>query len=1009
MKHYEYIDLGINSTKKPFSTHLWWWHQTYGIYMVDSTNQKILLKSTIARLQIDGSDWDTIDLATPFSTDQKIQAGYLDGNDLWLLMCNIGGFSRNFEVGYVELDNSDNVVVNGIGSVSPYDMYAYDLFKIGTTMYAQVAEYRQSPAFDTFLKIYDVTSTPTLLDTLLPEQNNLGPHCMYGSVVGTDYYWVNDRSSFWQCKMYKFDSITDTITALAGESQTNTGWTSREKEAMMYDGGDKLYFLLKDSANTDYYLYYYTIAGNDIIKLGKSDMIIMLDRNAGSLREKAFLGKKVWQLYVDSPNLHLIADLSNLDGNIKYITNYLLMDTTNDIYQWVLQDSAETITGCQIEYKGSEVTIGEIVTDNSYVINQVLSFYDDDGTLFFKGKIKKKLIRSGIKTYELLGLDKEIINNRFTKSYSVQNIKYIMEALLDIYAYNIRYESGTISSNFTATHSVEFDNKTFQEAFDTLMDLDDGIWWVTPDGVVYAYKLADIPSTGDTIYRTATTNSDHILTPPKYSENLASYNKVHIYGGFSGTARLEATANDIEDQQENGVLEFVGHYPHIRNQTELNLLATAILNRTGMLNPIYISVFLNLTFRQIGKKLNFEFDGYEELENATDYYILSAVYYPLSEEMKLVLSSGLIQEGREYQVELLQTSHADEEQIDIVGGVVGSSGHAEIHILATSGPHTGTLPWGDLSKTGSSLAELATRNHADLQNKNAETDIKHLTDDQITALHAKYTNGEAVQAVEDAGILLSVNKAIHINGDPADITYTGIVITVDTTGCAVGDAVYFDGSNSVAQAKADNIATMPAIGVMVVGGKVLTLGVIRNDAFYILLNSDCPIYISESSAGDMTHTAPSTIGNIVQVIGHSINSREVFVCPSLSWDVVSAGGGLTWVDCETTYTSGVELTIDGTYHNLDISGDMPDGAIDAIGVFGLLALDDATNTWARIKQKDRVYAYGVHGRITVININNYWQGIVPIDGGTIDYGGSVGLTSMYIYLKGYFKGDGISV
>lgn len=49
--------------------------------------------------------------------------------------------------------------------------------------------------------------------------------------------------------------------------------------------------------------------------------------------------------------------------------------------------------------------------------------------------------------------------------------------------------------------------------------------------------------------------------------------------------------------------------------------------------------------------------------------------------------------------------------------------HSETHVLATTGPHTGTLPWADLDKTGSSLADLATRTHANLSD--APTDAHH--------------------------------------------------------------------------------------------------------------------------------------------------------------------------------------------------------------------------------------------------------------------------------------------
>jgi len=75
----------------------------------------------------------------------------------------------------------------------------------------------------------------------------------------------------------------------------------------------------------------------------------------------------------------------------------------------------------------------------------------------------------------------------------------------------------------------------------------------------------------------------------------------------------------------------------------------------------------------------------------------------------------------------------------------------EAHVLATSGPHTGTLPWGEVSKTSSSLADLATRNHADLLNKNAETDFKHLTDAQQSALHAIYTLETHATSHQNAG------------------------------------------------------------------------------------------------------------------------------------------------------------------------------------------------------------------------------------------------------------------
>jgi len=50
-----------------------------------------------------------------------------------------------------------------------------------------------------------------------------------------------------------------------------------------------------------------------------------------------------------------------------------------------------------------------------------------------------------------------------------------------------------------------------------------------------------------------------------------------------------------------------------------------------------------------------------------------------------------------------------------LGDVTANQHHNEAHQLqASGGPHTGTLPWGELNKAGSSLADLATRAHSDL-------------------------------------------------------------------------------------------------------------------------------------------------------------------------------------------------------------------------------------------------------------------------------------------------------
>ncbi len=105
-----------------------------------------------------------------------------------------------------------------------------------------------------------------------------------------------------------------------------------------------------------------------------------------------------------------------------------------------------------------------------------------------------------------------------------------------------------------------------------------------------------------------------------------------------------------------------------------------------------------------------------------------------------------------------------------------SGGHAEAHVLATTGPHTSTLPWADLNKTGSSLADLATRTHASLSDAPAD------------AHHA--------EAHSHAGVVESVN--FIIDGGGSAIT-TGIKgdIVVDFAGTIQSVTMLGDQTGSV--------------------------------------------------------------------------------------------------------------------------------------------------------------------------------------------------------------------
>lgn len=153
-----------------------------------------------------------------------------------------------------------------------------------------------------------------------------------------------------------------------------------------------------------------------------------------------------------------------------------------------------------------------------------------------------------------------------------------------------------------------------------------------------------------------------------------------------------------------------------------------------------------------------------------------------------------------------------------------------------------------------------------------------------------YVESNALTLTEDLtmsgnDIILGASTAVRIESEPADSSYTGITLDIDTTGCATYDAVYVDGANSVLPADADAIGTMPIIGVVVAANKILTHGVVRSDASWAIA-AGATVYGS-TTAGELSGTAPVGSGDVVQVVGVAIGADMIFISPSLDWVVIA--------------------------------------------------------------------------------------------------------------------------
>lgn len=156
----------------------------------------------------------------------------------------------------------------------------------------------------------------------------------------------------------------------------------------------------------------------------------------------------------------------------------------------------------------------------------------------------------------------------------------------------------------------------------------------------------------------------------------------------------------------------------------------------------------------------------------------------------------------------------------------------------------------------------------------------------ITGLNDMTMTGDIVAGggiTVGGDVILSDDSAVEIDPQPADGKSQGIVITIDTTGCAVYDLVYCDGDQSVLPADATDDTKMPVIGMCVGVNKVLIQGTVAEADWGWTAGN--VLYADDAVAGAIVETIAGlgAAGNIVQVVGVAIGDDEVYINPSLDW------------------------------------------------------------------------------------------------------------------------------
>lgn len=98
---------------------------------------------------------------------------------------------------------------------------------------------------------------------------------------------------------------------------------------------------------------------------------------------------------------------------------------------------------------------------------------------------------------------------------------------------------------------------------------------------------------------------------------------------------------------------------------------------------------------------------------------------------------------------------------------------------------------------------------------------------------------------------------------------------------SIGDAVYVSGPGMVAQARANTILTTYVVGIIIAKPSATTCTVQVSDTFgiYSGLTPGVTYFLSDTTPGAITATAPTTTGTLVERVGVAIDSSTIVIMP----------------------------------------------------------------------------------------------------------------------------------
>lgn len=490
----------MQNSKKPFSTHHLVEASDGDLYFVDSSNQKVLLKT---------ADEGTI-VSTIETRDRDIQGMYYDRSAeyIWFVDCGNGAGDTQFTVWYLDLsDDSVNEVTTQVDTA--IGIWAFDIVEI-TAGQIYVFGLDNVGILDYDFSIWRVDTHPSVLKTVKAEAiPNLGDNFGLMTVVGTDAYMIVELIVN-QVEIFKFSEGGNTLTSVQ-VVDTNSEMDNINQRAIAYDGSDILSYIVKDKDDSLYYFYSYSIANDTQTKGAERNAALNADRNAvGTVGspwefEKGFhiVNSFVYQIQRGVTYLLKLQDIGLSGGEtIIAISDKYLITSNSDLYLYteLLNDNTTPLNTAIGRYGIYNLPKLSFTYTTALSTDTIIEMYENSSgtyTKCFSGKAGRPQYNRGKYEFQSVNLGYDDLIRPISYDAVAEGLD---EVVINLINNNSEYLYCDVTSvpNIAVSITQTWDNQRLGDALYTCCVLGNAYFSIEPNGYVYfrAYSNPRVYTTG---------------------------------------------------------------------------------------------------------------------------------------------------------------------------------------------------------------------------------------------------------------------------------------------------------------------------------------------------------------------------------------------------------------------------------------------------------------------------------------------------------------------------------